>query len=344
MQKKILSGFLKIRARYGVPGIHLLVWVSILVIPWVIFRNIPLNTGLPENFFLVTNAYHIGLFYLNAYVLYPALFTRKLWWWYFPVLAAILALSYYGKLYALKLTDPAFKLNSFNNRIIFFPALLFVIAGGIFRWVRDRNRRERLEKEKQAERLVSELKFLRSQISPHFLFNMMTNMVSLARQKSDLLEPALLKLSDLLRYMLYGSDEEKFLMSNEIAYLKSYIELQQLRFGDGVDLHVAIDAGDVDCRIEPMLLIPFVENAFKHGVGMIDQPAIYIDLHVQAGVLFFAVKNKYNAASPEIKDKGSGIGLANVKRRLGLLYGRQQKLNIDRDHDWFKVSLELNLH
>src|SRR5580704_19354869 len=97
LQKKILGDFLKIRARYGraraVPGVHLLVWVSILVIPWVIFRNIPLNTGLPENFFLVTNVYHIGLFYLNAYVLYPTLFTRKWWWLYFPVLAAILGVS-----------------------------------------------------------------------------------------------------------------------------------------------------------------------------------------------------------------------------------------------------------
>jgi LytS/YehU family sensor histidine kinase len=97
-------------------------------------------------------------------------------------------------------------------------------------------------------------------------------------------------------------------------------------------------------EIEPMLLIPFVENAFKHGVGLIDQPAIYIDLHVQTGVLFFSVKNKYNAASLEVKDKGSGIGLANVRRRLNLLYGRQQKLNINHDHDWFTVSLELNLH
>ena len=342
MQKKILSDFFRLRASYGAPAVHPLIWVSILAIPWVIFRNIPVNTGLPEYFFMVTNVYHIGLFYLNAYVLYPALFTRKLWWWYFPVLAAILALSYYGKLYALKLTDPAFKLNSFNNRIIFFPALLFVIAGGIFRWVRDRNRRERLEKEKQAERLVSELKFLRSQISPHFLFNMMTNMVSLARQKSDLLEPALLKLSDLLRYMLYGSDEEKFLMSNEIAYLKSYIELQQLRFGDGVDLHVAIDAGDVDCRIEPMLLIPFVENAFKHGLGMVPNPYIEIRLGVRERHLRFFVGNNYSLVRSS-KDKSSGIGLDNVRNRLDLLYPGKYTLEISDGDGVYKVDLKMDL-
>ena len=337
-----MRDLLSIRRRFGALGIHLLIWASILFIPWVIFRNIPVNTGLPEYFFPVTNVYHIGLFYLNAYFLYPALFTRRSWWLYFPVLASILALSYYGKFYALKLTDRAFELNSFNNRIIFFPAMLFLIAGGIFRFVRDRNRRERLEKEKQAARLLSELKFLRSQISPHFLFNMMTNMVSLARQKSDLLEPSLMKLSDLLRYMLYESDEEEFLVSNEIAYLKSYIELQHLRFGEEADLSVAIDAGDVDYRIEPMLLIPFVENAFKHGIGLATNPYIEVRLEVRARHLRFFVANNYSLVRSS-KDKSSGIGLDNVRTRLDLLYPGKYTLEISDDDGVYEVNLNMDL-
>jgi LytS/YehU family sensor histidine kinase len=163
--------------------------------------------------------------------------------------------------------------------------------------------------------------------------------------KSPELGPTILKLSSLMQYMLYETDEDKVPLSMEVEYLQSYIDLQRQRFGEKVPICVSLKMPpDGYYEIEPMLLIPFVENAFKHGVGLIDQPAIYIDLHVQTGVLFFSVKNKYNAASLEVKDKGSGIGLANVRRRLNLLYGRQQKLNINHDHDWFTVSLELNLH
>jgi LytS/YehU family sensor histidine kinase len=123
-----------------------------------------------------------------------------------------------------------------------------------------------------------------------------------------------------MQYMLYETDEDKVPLSMEVEYLQSYIDLQRQRFGEKVPICVSLKTPpDGFYEIEPMLLIPFVENAFKHGIGLIEQPAIYIDLYVQAG-------------------------LANVKRRLNLLYGRQQKLIINRDQDWFTVSLELNLH
>src|ERR1017187_980628 len=108
------------RSTYITTAIQLLIWVSVLVIPLFIFHNHPIATGLPDYFFLITNIFHIGLFYLNGYFLYPFLFTRKTWWLYIPLLAVILALSYYAKLFILKLAFPGFVLNSFNNRIIFF--------------------------------------------------------------------------------------------------------------------------------------------------------------------------------------------------------------------------------
>jgi two-component system, LytTR family, sensor kinase len=332
----------RIRSKYISPGIHLLIWVSLLVIPIFIFRNFPIATGLPDYFFLFTNIYHIGLFYLNAYMIYPALFTRKTWWLYFPVLGIIMALSYYTKLYLLKWAFPGFAETSFNHRILLFPPLAFFIASFIFRFIADRVQSDRLEKERQSERLSSELKFLRSQISPHFLFNMMTNMVSLARQKSDLLESSLIKLSDLLRYMLYESDKDRFLISNEILYLKSYIELQQLRFGEDVDLILEIQEGQTDCYIEPMLLVPFVENAFKHSIGMVDHPSIHIGLKTKDGELLFSVSNKYNKANLS-KDPGSGIGLVNVKNRLNLLYPGKYKLEIHNDDSIFRVNLKLEM-
>jgi two-component system, LytTR family, sensor kinase len=331
-----------IPSKYVSTGIHVLIWVSVLVIPIFIFHNIPIATGLPDYFFLITNIYHIGLFYLNVYFLYPVLVTRKSWWLYIPVLAFILTLSYYAKLFILKWAFPGFILTVFNNRILFFPPLAFLIASFIFRFVRDRIEYEKLEKERKSERLTAELKFLRSQISPHFLFNMMSNMVSLARQKSDLLESSLLKLSDLLRYMLYESDKDRFLISNEITYLKSYVELQQLRFGEDVNLHLEIKESKEDCFIEPMLLIPFVENAFKHGIGIVINPFINIILEIKNHQLFFSVSNNYNRSNIS-KDLNSGIGIMNVKNRLNLLYPGKNKLMIQDDGNTYTVNLNLEM-
>jgi two-component system LytT family sensor kinase len=331
-----------LRSKYINPFIHVLVWALVLAIPALIFHNIPIATGLPDYFFLITNLYHIGLFYLNAYFLYPVLFTRRRWWIYIPVLACILAFSYYAKLFILNWAFPGFILTPFNNRIIFFPPIAFLLASVIFRFIADRIQFERLEKELKSERLGSELKFLRSQISPHFLFNMMANMVSLARQKSDLLESSLLKLSDLLRYMLYESNKDRFLVSDEIMYLKSYIELQQLRFGEDVDLLFEIQSGTVDCFIEPMLLVPFVENAFKHGIGMVSNPFIKIMLEIKDRRLFFSVSNNYNKSNIS-KDLNSGIGIINVKNRLNLLYPGKNNLTILDDGNTYTVNLNLEM-
>jgi two-component system LytT family sensor kinase len=323
-------------------GIHLLIWGSLLFIPLIFFHNAADSTGLPGNFFFFANIYHIALFYINAYFLYPRLFTRNLWWLYLLILSAIMAGSYYAKLTLLNWFYPGMVLTEYNNRIIFFPPIAFLIAGVLYRLVKDRVELERREKENRAERLVSELKFLRSQISPHFLFNMMTNMISLARKKSDLLEPSLLKLSDLLRYMLYESGKEKFLISDEILYLKSYVELQQMRFGEDTDLQLEIRGDNSGCHIEPMLLVPFVENAFKHGIGTVENPFIKIVIEIKEDHLSFSVSNNYNAGNLS-KDKSSGIGLENVKNRLELLYPGKYKLDLNDSGSIYTVKLNLTL-
>jgi LytS/YehU family sensor histidine kinase len=167
-------------------------------------------------------------------------------------------------------------------------------------------------------------------------------MVALARQKSDLLEPSLIKLSDLLRYMLYGPGKEKLRMSDEIDYLKSYIELQQLRFGDSVQLLLDIKNEDADCFIEPMLLVPFVENAFKHGIGAMPQPFINIQLVTQNKQLLFRVTNNYNKDQLS-KDNSPGIGIKNVKNRLNLLYPGRHNLSIEDTREQYQVTLNLSL-
>ena len=229
-------------------------------------------------------------------------------------------------------------------RILFFPTLAFLFISTLYRLIADKIQHEKKQKEIVAEQLAIKLKFLRSQINPHFIFNVLTNLVSLARKKSDQLEPALLKLSDLMRYMLYESDGSKVPLLQEIEYLQSYIDLQRLRFGDDILIEVNIDVPQDKSQynIEPMMLIAFVENAFKHGTG-VDDPFIKINLTVENNKLEFDVKNKYVGELTGNKDGGSGIGLENVQSRLILLYPKQHSLAVKKDAAIFDVHLTLRL-
>ena len=152
-----------------------------------------------------------------------------------------------------------------------------------------------------------------------------------------------------MQYMLYYTNEELVLLKTETEYLKSYIDLQQQRFGGKVKVNVSINSPDDFYQIEPMLLIPFVENAFKHGVGLIENPEINIHLETKDDNLSFYVQNKFNNSLPDVKDKASGIGLNNVERRLNLLYKNQYTLTINKNkmilgEQWFEVFLQLKLH
>ena len=146
-----------------------------------------------------------------------------------------------------------------------------------------------------------------------------------------------------MRYMLYESDEEKVSLESEAEYLQSYIDLQQQRLSKRAVVGVNICKGDKNYEIDPMLLIPFVENAFKHGTGFVENPRIDIELKPINNVLYFRVSNTYDPASQQIKDKASGIGLVNVRRRLDLLHPGKYTLDITRHNSVFTVILQINL-
>jgi two-component system LytT family sensor kinase len=332
------------RYKYQLPVIHILFWGVLLVLPNLLVPRgyePPVSKDLPHAFFTISNVFHVVLFYVNAHWLYPWLMRRRSWWLYIVSLEVLVGVCYYAKLFTIWLFYPGFTVTDDNWRFLFFPILAFLVVSILYRLIRDKIVADRQEKEKQAERLVTELKFLRSQISPHFLFNMLTNLVSLARKKSDLLEPSLIKLSDLVRYMLYESDQERSLLTQEIAYLQSYIELQQLRFDD-VRVELDIDNDNPAAVIEPMLLIPFVENAFKHGVGIVNDPYIRIQLRVRDRELAFRVSNRYSK-QPQSKDPNSGIGLQNIRTRLQLLYPDRHTLRIKEEGDLYEIRLNIQL-
>lgn len=331
---------------------HAAVWAIVLSLPYLLDTHHGMgprrNNRFDQGFFylnFITSIIWIAPFYLNAYWLTPAYFNRRRYVPYIAMLVLLFAalMSIHFLFFRFVFDLPHFSLKGATGFLL--PAYILVVAvSTTFRVVSDKLEADKLTKERHEENLKTELSFLRSQINPHFIFNILNNLVALEQLKSPELGPTILKLSSLMQYMLYETDEERVSLGKEVEYLQSYIDLQKQRFGDKVPVSVSLEASPGFYEIEPMLLIPFVENAFKHGVGMIDHPAISIELAVRDKVLHFSVRNRYNQASAEVKDKGSGIGLGNVKRRLKLLYGNQHVLQINRNGGWFEVTLQLNLH
>ncbi len=333
--------------------LHLAAWTLLFSLPYLLDSAHDNKRAPHENsadsrhsiyFTIIMNATWVLYFYFNALLLVPSYIYRKKYWQF--ALIQLLVLGWLMlQLYLVSYF--VFGESHFHSRSVMFNFFIYLFIFSMsmaYQLISDRVRFDKLAKEKENENLKTELSFLRSQVSPHFMFNVLNNMVSLARKKSDILEPSLIKLSSLMRYMLYEADEEKVPLERECEYLQSYIDLQKQRFGSQLSIEFLAEEPDGSYQIEPMLLIPFVENAFKHGTGMLENAQIHIELRARNAQLQFSVRNRYNPGSLEIRDKTSGIGLTNVKRRLNLLYGGNHTLLINKNEDWFMISLQLNLH
>jgi LytS/YehU family sensor histidine kinase len=198
---------------------------------------------------------------------------------------------------------------------------------------------QKLKAEMVNQTQASELALLRSQVNPHFLFNTLNNIYSLVCKKSPDAPEAIMKLSSIMRYMLYDANTDFVLLEKEIEYLESFIELQKLRIrhADFVELNIEGEVGNK--IIAPMLLIPFVENAFKHGSKTGPLPGIRIRLVATPNQLLFVVSNhlKKNFLGP--KDSIGGIGLQNIKRRLEILYPGKYTLETTQDNDIYSIKL-----
>lgn len=322
--------------------LHILCTALIVVVP--IFL-IPLKDSENPDYLQWRNIIFTFLqtagFYLNSYVLYPRLLLKK------RVASYILVVIMISILFAL--VPGCIMVYSENKPFyVIFAGFVVKVFIGLFvlgtstsyRFMVDVIRDQRLQQESMA----MELSFLRSQVSPHFMFNALNSMVSLARKKSDLLEPALLKMSNLMHYMLYDSDEEKVSLHKEVEYIRSYIDLQTMRFGDSVKILFMVQPGNYAHVIEPMLLIPLIENAFKHGVNVADEPEINIRLAVSEKEVSLSVSNKTIAYTTQVADKTKGIGLTNLERRLKILYPGKHQLAAQRDGHWFHAYLKIETH
>ncbi|MEZ4953626.1 MAG: histidine kinase [Saprospiraceae bacterium] len=190
------------------------------------------------------------------------------------------------------------------------------------------------------EKLQSELKFLRSQTNPHFLFNTLNNLYHLARKNSSNTPDAILKLSGLMRFMLYECTATTIPISKEIDLIRDYIELEKLQYDNRLTVDFKVDATIENQKIAPLLLMPFVENAFKHGASeSTGNIWVYIYLTIKNGVLEFSVKN---SKDPDTQYSDEGIGLKNIKRQLDLIYPNHI-LEIKNRENEFEIYLKIEL-
>lgn len=221
-----------------------------------------------------------------------------------------------------------------------FTGAFFVFISTAIKFAGDWFLNEKIRKNLENEKLTAELAFLKSQINPHFLFNSLNNIYSLAYQGSDKTPTAILKLSEIMRYMLQDSNEPTVPLEREIRYLQNYIELQKLRFKDGAFVNFHYSGVDDQMRIIPLVLIAFVENCFKHGIVTDADTPLEIKLAVRDRLLTFEVRNKKNLQN---KDELGGIGLHNVKRRLELSYPGRYELEIENGGLIYYCKLVLHL-
>lgn len=217
--------------------------------------------------------------------------------------------------------------NLFRFSVVTFVSLTLKISN---RW-----------KQAEQEKLNAELSYLRAQINPHFLFNTLNSIYSLVIQKSDVAPSAIVKLSSMMRYVVSESNRDFVPLHKELSYIRNYVELQQLRFGESVQLMFFVHGNAGSRGIAPLILIPFIENAFKHGINAEDSSCIKISIDIENGELRLEVFN--NKVFVRRDEEKSGLGIENTRGRLQLLYPSRHSLVITDTEESFTVLLTIRL-
>ncbi|NMN38337.1 sensor histidine kinase [Pedobacter sp. SG918] len=334
--------------------LHITYWglIFMFLIAMSAFRE---GSATMKDYFLsfgVIGIINVSLFYINYIFLIPGLIKRqKKYWIYFlsffllliagTFLKTVLAVLNPEELLTYRVEKEVrnFSVNSFALNAAFFSGF-FLISSCIIKFIIDWFSSERVQRNLENERREMELQFLKSQLNPHFLFNSLNNIYSLAYQKSDKTADAIMKLSEIMRYMIYESNTPTVALSKEVDYLTSYIELQKIRFKDGAYIELTLN-GEIDNqKIVPLMLISFVENAFKHGVVTDPAEPVKINIIANQKILHFSVVNKKNQQN---KDAQGGVGLTNVERRLQLVYPDRYKLNVVNSATHYTCELMIDI-
>jgi sensor histidine kinase YesM len=337
---------------------HILFWVASWVFQGFIYSFLYVSQPTKLTFtisFVESLIYlpqHIFLSYSIIYIALPFYIFRGKYWTGLTVIAAFIIVA--AMLSPLTLY---YVIEPFRNMMQFpqhFKGVFYSFMGGlrgsmtvagfavaiklVKHWYLKKEENEQLEKAK----LRAELEVLKGHLHPHFMFNTLNSIYSLALRNSTQTADAILQLSNLMRYMIAESAAPAISLSKEISILRNYMNLEKARIGDRLDQTLVVE-GDLEGQeIAPLILLPFLENSFKHGVYPIPDPAwLTVDIRVREGELHFKV---VNGKSGPIQSNVSGTGLQNVRRRLAMLYPGNHELRISEDNDTFVVSLTLMLN
>lgn len=322
---------------------HIIFWVV-----WYFFYTLTYSSGVLEKIQFIQNLYllpvRIAFTYLLIYWILPE-FLLKRKYIQFSVLAILHAI-----LFGLSISYVLYLVTGrdFRDILPFIRPLVLnyqipATAAAIYmfkRWYLIQQYTLSLEKEK----VEAELNFLKSQIHPHFLFNTLNNLYALTLKKSDLAPDMVIRLSNLLEYTLYSGKEPEVELQEELKQLLGFIDIEKIRFGNRLNLKINITDELDGLLIAPLMLLPFIENSFKHGAGNdLKSPFIELNVDVRENKLFFRIINSYSNESGRFESYKERIGLKNVRRRLELLYRDRHRLEINQTADTFAVNLEMEL-
>ncbi len=335
--------------------LHLLVWGSLA---FVLLLYPPLSWGIkvPAAFWgqqILLLIVLVAIFYVNARVIVPrTLLRHRTTIFILSVIGLMLGAQLITFLYNhtshfKELLDKAFGVRRRHPRGIdtFVLALSMGVIGvsTTLRIVQHWQEAETLRQQLEQQHTNSELAFLKAQINPHFFFNTLNNIYALTYVDVPASREALHTLSRMMRYLLYETRNDTTLLSREISFVRDYLALMRLRLSDSTRLEVHIPETPEDFPIAPMLLLPFVENAFKHGISAMHEGSIYISIR-QAGPRLEVLIRNSNHPAEYADPEGSGIGMANTRRRMDLLYPGRHELQAGvQGADLYVVSLKLDL-
>lgn len=323
---------------------HSSIWLTFILFVGV---QLYLDKGRVPVPFLVRITLGILFFYINYFVLVPKLLFKKK---VFLYVIAILLIVYLGALIyrsfdfsnyfeslPQKVNIKVYK--SFSISVMF--NIILVILGAVIKTYLAWTKNETDKKDIESQKRISELEVLKSQINPHFLFNSLNSIYSLTVKKADEAPEAVIMLSELMRYMLYQANDDFVFLEKEINYIENYVNLQKLRLIDKESISLSITGNITNQKIPPLLLISFIENAFKYGIDPIKKSKVLITIDVNDATFKFKCVNVKNRK--QIDDKNSGIGLINTQERLKLLYPNKHELYISDKDNLYTVSLLLHI-
>lgn len=328
---------------------HIVLWLLFVVVSFmgvITSKSLELIPYAWRN--LLALLYTLPLFYLYYSFFIPQFLAKRKIWTF--LLIAFVTITVFGTI--IWMVDPLLRklagLNTWQNPWWkeytrgLLGAFYITIVSVLFRFVIDWFQNQKIRLELINKNQASELAFMKSQINPHFLFNTLNNIYSLANRHDDKALDAMVKLSGIMRYLIYDTQADRVSLETEVEYLENYLELEKLRLRDPDSVKYSVEGEMGELEIAPMLLIPFVENAFKHGDKKAKAPVINIELTVHANVLIFKVKNSIPDRAIE-KDQTEGIGLSNLRKRLEILYQNRHKLKITDQNGMYQAYLEIKL-